>query len=83
MCFFVFVFRVGEDPWLHNEIGIAGHYLDRPPNFTLPKRKDCAYRVHRSSSYDNVTERFNLMRNSKSVQTIKCVRRIEDLFHRD
>lgn len=72
--------RVAEDPWLHSEIGIAGHYLDRPPNFTLPKRRDRAYRIHRSTSYDNITKKLNIIRNSKSDETLKCVRRIEQLF---
>nr|XP_022905342.1 uncharacterized protein LOC111417333 isoform X2 [Onthophagus taurus] len=71
---------IGQDPWLRSEIGLAGHYLDRPPNFTLPNRPECAYRSKRSCSNEDNAKRGVIMRSCKSMMTVKCVKSIQELI---
>lgn len=65
-----FLLWIGEDPWLRTEIGLAGHYLDRPPNFVLPKRNKHAYRLGRSCSYEDSFKKNKILRNCKSLEIL-------------
>ncbi|KAF2880929.1 hypothetical protein ILUMI_25258 [Ignelater luminosus] len=68
-----FLMWVGEDPWIRSEIGISGHYLERPPNFMTPKRKEYAYRAKRSISVECDTNNPKMKeppRNCKSLAVI-------------
>lgn len=65
--------RVPEDPWMGSEIGVAGHYLDRPPRFAVPtkRKKIHSYRIRKSSSLEELNEKVNLgltIRNCKSME---------------
>lgn len=57
-----FLIWVTEDPWIHTEIGISGHYLDRPASVPLICYKSASYRSRRSASFD----RNVYVKNSKS-----------------
>ncbi|KAK4872859.1 hypothetical protein RN001_014888 [Aquatica leii] len=69
-----FLMWVGEDPWVRSEIGISGHYLDRPVQFQSPKRKEYSYRSRRSSSLDCILSPivFPDVRKCKSLQVVSC-----------
>ncbi|GJQ70887.1 hypothetical protein Trydic_g804 [Trypoxylus dichotomus] len=58
-----FLMWIGQDPWQRSEIGISGHYLDRPVTFTLPKRSEYAYRSKRSTSTEDTIEKNIVIRN--------------------
>lgn len=67
--------RVGEDPWMRSEIGMAGHYLDRPPAFAFHKNNvnhnNKAYKAKRSTSVEPISERSHvelIIRPCKSLE---------------
>ncbi|XP_018334441.1 uncharacterized protein LOC108743382 isoform X1 [Agrilus planipennis] len=51
-----FLMWIGEDPWIRSEIGMSGHYLERPPFFILPSKKQRPFRSKRSASFSNLEE---------------------------
>lgn len=61
------LFRIGEDPWLRTEIGLAGHYLERPPRFVMPAPSNVPYRTKRSASIHERARRGTFVRISKSA----------------
>lgn len=63
-----------EDPWLRSEIGVSGHYLQRPAEVIRnPKQKKPSYRSKRSTSADNdlVPNRLQVFRSCKSMIALK------------
>lgn len=72
--FFVWL---GEDPWLRTEIGIAGHYLHRPPHVLDQPKHHCAYSIRRSCSLnDLVYRRPNYKRQLEFEINRRCTWRI-------
>ncbi|XP_057658191.1 uncharacterized protein LOC130895085 isoform X1 [Diorhabda carinulata] len=63
-----------EDPQTNSELGTSGQYLERPPHFLQPYRKDAVpYRSKRSTSFiaDVLSDRqTSNCRISKSLMTI-------------
>ncbi|KAH1010841.1 hypothetical protein HUJ05_005084 [Dendroctonus ponderosae] len=67
---------VGEDPWIRSEIGISGHYLERPPRSDTysPSKHNASYRSGRSSSVDTsafLQKPSSLLRTCKSAVSVK------------
>uniref|UniRef100_A0AAR5PPA2 CSC1/OSCA1-like 7TM region domain-containing protein n=1 Tax=Dendroctonus ponderosae TaxID=77166 RepID=A0AAR5PPA2_DENPD len=71
-----FLMWVGEDPWIRSEIGISGHYLERPPRSDTysPSKHNASYRSGRSSSVDTsafLQKPSSLLRTCKSAVSVK------------
>lgn len=72
--FIVHLLRVAEDPWMRSEIGLSGHYLQRPPPTILfseeaKRKKRCRQRLRKSTSADFIAVKGSIkhMRPSKSA----------------